>query len=519
MIPKMKVAPFLLLLGGALILYPSFLTGKSNISNYKKEIVKAVKAKQIQNLERILKEMVGNSGKEGMEYLLKVIRHLPSGQEKIYWIFVHGATSFQDIPALKELKKFILKYSRYPFARDLLFALAHNPSPNVLVVLEGVLKKAPYDLKLMAIDQISHIEEPESVDLLLEVWKKIEKNKKFHTLQKRIIQALISLTGENFGESYKNWRDWWKRNRTTKLGQHKKKPRTTGTIVDRMDSYRRSEYEELQKLPKERILVIKGVSINYDHIEKTLAKLKIPHRVVTNKEFNQPNFSLRGVMVILINCSEYEDQNAISPQGIRKLKAFTEHGGYLFTEDWGLMGVLSRGWPKLVRSGRMLKEQTIGITPARGATAHPYLRGIFGYKKKKKKRKDAGNSRKTVERSMDEAFQKVKQVWQIDDESPVLVVLDHRNVTPLIVSEDLRKITGGHDSVCITFGVPPKGRRPITGRFIGEISLMQGGRVLHVVSHFGHQRSQDDEFTIQNLVINFLVEAKQRWDYYKKRRK
>ena len=33
------------------------------------------------------------------------------------------------------------------------------------------------------------------------------------------------------------------------------------------------------------------------------------------------------------------------------------------------------------------------------------------------------------------------------------------------------------------------------------------GRVLHVVSHFGKQASYQDEATIQNLLVNFLLDG------------
>ena len=39
---------------------------------------------------------------------------------------------------------------------------------------------------------------------------------------------------------------------------------------------------------------------------------------------------------------------------------------------------------------------------------------------------------------------------------------------------------------------------------------MTGGRVLYVLSHFGKQESNEDEYALQNLLINFLVEAADR---------
>ncbi len=38
-----------------------------------------------------------------------------------------------------------------------------------------------------------------------------------------------------------------------------------------------------------------------------------------------------------------------------------------------------------------------------------------------------------------------------------------------------------------------------------------GGAVLHVLSHFGKQKTQDDEFALQNLLLNFILEAHTRY--------
>jgi hypothetical protein len=43
---------------------------------------------------------------------------------------------------------------------------------------------------------------------------------------------------------------------------------------------------------------------------------------------------------------------------------------------------------------------------------------------------------------------------------------------------------------------------------------MQGGRVLYVLSHFGKQVSAQDEYSLQNLLINFLIEANERRGSY-----
>ena len=81
----------------------------------------------------------------------------------------------------------------------------------------------------------------------------------------------------------------------------------------------------------------------------------------------------------------------------------------------------------------------------------------------------------------------VKHQWKIDKESPSLDIRS-KKVQVLIDSEDLRKECG-EGAVAVTFTV-------------------KKGRVIHVLSHFGEQSSSDNEATIENLLINFLLQVR-----------
>ena len=72
----------------------------------------------------------------------------------------------------------------------------------------------------------------------------------------------------------------------------------------------------------------------------------------------------------------------LTDEAVRKLKEWVEAGGYLFTEDWGLTDMLERAWPDLVGTGSYLPEGEVDVAPARGATTHPLLRGVFVSTKK-----------------------------------------------------------------------------------------------------------------------------------------
>ena len=51
----------------------------------------------------------------------------------------------------------------------------------------------------------------------------------------------------------------------------------------------------------------------------------------------------------------------------------------------------------------------------------------------------------------------------------------------------------------------------LTGKSRGKShwrELQPGGRVLHVMSHFGKQQgSSEDTFVLQNMILNFIMES------------
>lgn len=552
---KMLLIPllFCLFFMGPLFMGPPSLRGADAISSSKKDLRMALRHRDEKATVKAIRELVSVGGKQSISVFLKILLRFPRGEERLYWMLLQGATSYHDTGALTELAHFIIAKKNTGVSRDLLFALAQNSSVEVLVVLKEVLKKGPYDLQLMAVDQISNIKHPSSVDALLDAWKVIRKKSGHETLVKRISQSLSALTGQTMGTMYENWQGWWSQNRRNGLkGGSGDSEKTTGTVIDRLGKNRRSEYEELKKLPKERILVIKGtpckvkgVDHNFDHIEDTLDSLGIPHTVVTKREFNDKNFSLKGRMMILINCSLSWEHCAcptckaggstvqrlqqctgcdkhdivtdkISPDGVKKLQYFAAAGGYLFTEDWVLVEVLEKAWPGLVRKGDPTREEmTVNVLPGRFHGSHSYLRGIFGFKKKEESSGGGKAGRSTVLRGLDEALEKIKHTWKVDRESPSIKIVSPYKVSKIMASPELAKQMKGNDCVAVTFSVVGGNRRPTTGRKMGEVSEMRGGRVLHVISHFGHQKSTEDEFTLQNLMINFILEAKQRWDWRK----
>ena len=166
----------------------------------------------------------------------------------------------------------------------------------------------------------------------------------------------------------------------------------------------------------------------------------------------------------------------------------------------------------------------MGIRPKRGMTSHPLLRGVFvppvkitgnwggdedddldedeeydpaqeddpGDNDERGGTTVAGGENPEDDLPIpDPEIVAVRHQWQIDRESPSLEIRS-RSVEILMHSEDLEEQCG-NGAVAVSF--PAK-----------------QGKVLHVLSHFGKQGSGDDEATIENLLVNFLIEVKIRVD-------
>jgi len=189
-----------------------------------------------------------------------------------------------------------------------------------------------------------------------------------------------------------------------------------------------------------------------------------------------------------------------SRSAVEKLKKWVENGGYLFTEDWVAVELLEVAWGSKIKTFKYLPEMTVDASPARGSTTHPYMRGVFVSKHRfidkevRLKRQKEGQLKTRAVKDEDEIRKRIRQAlkppkneWKIDDESPWIKV--GPGVVKLLVSEKLRQHTKGCDTLACTF---------TAGK----------GKVLHITSHFGRQKQKEDEFATQNLLLNFILDAR-----------
>ncbi|MFC1707925.1 hypothetical protein ACFL59_14100, partial [Planctomycetota bacterium] len=485
---------------------------------------------------------------------------LPLGvAENAYWRLVRGLAEFRDVEACEYLGSQICKGKTAGITRDLMFALQSNHTQAVLELHRKVLAKGPIDLQEMAAEQVGRIRLVASVDLLIDALEREEK-RRGSTLVARILRSLRRLTDADCGPAHA-WRGWWEARREKGVPSRRERS-GTGTVVDHVDPF---DSAALEKMEARHLLVLTCCYVpevgeeteDFDHIEELLSEMKVPHTVVRRKDFEKPDYrGLREAWILCVNCTNTEDHcvnpeheagaqtgmrmhecdgpgahkivnHRLSAAAVQKIKAFVTRGGYLFTEDWGLCELLEEAWPHLVASHphyaktdedkEYLPEMTVDVVAGRGETSNPMLRGVWRRETEEESSGGTGEGGGTVPREPPPTAEELlaKHAWVIDEDSPALAIKNRRIVRALMVSPELKKHTqaSSNDSVVVTFF--PAGARKTggsatpTGRYLGQ-ERPNGGRVLHVVSHFGRQVSKQDEFALQRLLVNFLLEANRR---------
>lgn len=501
----------------------------------------AIAAKDAEKTQEAAVKLAEANSRPAAEAICGGLTRAPHEDPTIYWMLVDAAAAFTDDAALKAVADFLARNVREPFVVDVLYSLQNNDSPQTGFVLATMLDRGRDDAQVLAAEMLADVATPESVDALIAKLEKL--GKKESILRTRVVESLVWLTRKPLGFEAAAYRDWWKANReTAELGggpAEAARRDPTSTAVD-MFPPRQPEIERLREREGTIIVLASDCPVkddpdghkdwpnhDVDKFETLLKKMEVPHLVVNKSEFEK--FNLKGRTALLVNCNLWRPwhhgkdceagdytgmrvykcigkgphlnvDNMLSDRAVAKIKDFVEKdGGYLFTEDWDLPELLERAWPEYVTSGAQLKEMEVTVTPAPGVLSHPYMRRVF----------------KRGESLTTSTDRDLSHIWKIDDESPAIHVTGGDKVTTLIVSKAL---PGDDKAAAITF-FPAKGGRPqvATGGFEQDPAKMKGGRVVHALSHFTKQKSQQDEYGLQNLLLNFLIEVNERRGPYIKK--
>jgi hypothetical protein len=529
----------------------------------KKDLKQALAQKDPAAVDAAVAVLAQAGGRSSMRSLLDFLEKMPATEDALYWSLLSGVISFVDREALDELGDFLKRSKSRPIARDILVGFAKNGSAHAVLAAKPLLLDAPMDIRLLAAAKVSRIKSRDAVDALIELLKAEEKVNpdKPTELAWIAIEGLNLSTGQNYGHNSVNWEGWWAKNRDKPLTGGTGHQGGGSTAVDFLkmspDVKRKEAFIGVEKAPEKAVVVLSGEytkkhqrDYNKDHMEQVLQSMGIPHTVVRREDF--PGYDLSGVGALLINCTQYlkhcicptcvpsgevnnrlykcsgcgkhiEFKAELTGEDIKKITSFVQKGGYLFCEDWAVREVIERAFPKYIVTSTKLKEGTADVLPSRGMGTHPYLRGIFqpkvieaphfaeiespedGEGEKKKPTTVVVKPPPDPDAPGEEAQKpeplSVKHIWQIDDESYAFKIMDAQAVVPLLASGTLQKIAGGNGTVAAAF----RPGSPIPPAQPGARGAP--GVVMAVLSHFGDQSSLEDEVSIQNLLLNFLIDA------------
>jgi hypothetical protein len=298
-----------------------------------------------------------------------------------------------------------------------------------------------------------------------------------------------------------------------------------------LQARRAGELDQLRRGSEKDIVVVGGA---YDHVEGVLDRLGIPHTIVEPGRL--PNLDLSDCKILLVNCHvNYAaylfsdiDTDALEKQivalaaqedlaqkrrastkdprtrarydlelmrttstlaaarhrleslragnrAIANLRRFVEEGGYVFSSDWGL-SLVEKAFPGYVRNGGSFGPRTVTIRPRSSETKHPLLEAVFY---------DLAKGGTTTLK---------KFRWSIDSSSYLIKIERPADVDVLVESSDIPK----HPAVAVTFSPERRtpGGKPEPGK----------GRVLHILSHFEKQATQQGDYALQSMLLNFMLE-------------
>ena len=184
------------------------------------------------------------------------------------------------------------------------------------------------------------------------------------------------LSREKFDADPKKWRAWW-----TKHGEDlklKKRSRMSAEEKEKEEAdrkktrYAHEKYEFERKrgveiLQKARIISVTGA---WDHVERVLGHLDIPHTSLRAQELKKTG--LNPNQVVLVNCEGNVDKDSQE-----RLRWFVNVGGYLMTTDWALTKTVQPCFPGFMSqyTGSTTGNDVVVVEDAH--PGHPFTRGIF----------------------------------------------------------------------------------------------------------------------------------------------
>lgn len=465
--------------------------------------VKSKLAKNEASVETQLAELIALDQVKAARDLCGLVPQI--NNDRLYWLVVASLSRLDQDAAVAEVLKALRNTSiLIGVRRDLFLAMQQNVTEAGNRGLIELVKRSDPDIRVMAIEEVGRRKLKEAVDPLIEVMKSEEDGRrKDGAIHAAARDALALITGKTINTAA-DWKTWWDQNRDT-FKPEAFKPRGDG-FRGQLDARKTAFLDDVTKTAKkEEIVVVTGV---FDEVQKVLEKLGIPHTIVTKDQFAK--LDLKHCKVLLINCDDHM-QTPFSSDARKKITQFVAGGGYLWTSDWALEDVLIPCFPGYVKKGSPeWPQDNVDVVPAKGMNGHPLLKDVF---QKVRYEGAAPQGGGTV--ASKEIKEKIDHRWEIDAVS-FLIDPDPKLVTVLAESPDLEKKGTKFNAVAITFTYGPgggknDGPKNVSTGFVDEKKTetpkRRPGKVLHILSHFGKQRNQNDEYSLQHMLLNFIMEV------------
>ena len=177
------------------------------------------------------------------------------------------------------------------------------------------------------------------------------------------------LTKQNLPADPAAWASWWGKNGEA-LAIVKRSRRSSGEIEKERkeeDRYGMDRKRGVEILQKARILVVLGA---WDHAEKVLGHLKIPHTALRAQELKAAG--LNPNQVVLVNCEGNLDEDSAA-----RLQWFVNVGGYCMTTDWALAKAVQICFPGYAAhfAGANTGNDVVVVEDA--SPGHPFTAGVF----------------------------------------------------------------------------------------------------------------------------------------------
>jgi hypothetical protein len=419
-----------------------------------------------------------------------ICKSLTRGTLSQYWILISHLSHISSNSALTTLGGEIASAKSFELRRDLIMALRLNPTKEATNQLLWLLKRSTKDIQVSCMDELVDRGTPAAIPILIDLAE--QDNKGDRELTRRCFRAIKALTNEEPPGLPAMWRTWWGKKSQMPDGATDQPSRRVGeTVVESIRRTRTTAFEDLKKGTKEEILVVQGAS---DSVQDVLTSLGINHTLISYERLGtSEGIAFTGYYAVLVNCGTAD----WPPKQADRIRQFVENGGYLFVTDIGMLQLIKHAFPGILDFGKgSLGDMKVDIVPAKGSTGHPLLRGV-----------DLPIATEPIGKPVSRRMQ-----WTIDAGGPA-IQFDPRRALALIDAPELTK-KRKPSTVAFTFLFQSDQKLQQqsleSGGLYEEFSDFKGGRVVGVLSHFIKQKDKDDAFALQNLLINFLIEAKDR---------